>query len=136
MMETTQHFADALVRIAVGAFMLPHGISKIRALLGLADSSGEERAFASLGLQPPRVWVWAVGLMQSIGGLLLVVGLYSRFSAIALAITLLGSIVFTARKGWFWHRGGMEYSLFWLLLTIAVVVRGDGALSLAALWSR
>ncbi|MNV49229.1 hypothetical protein D3C71_1411770 [compost metagenome] len=46
------------------------------------------------------------------------------------AVFLLTTALLALPHGWFWMRGGAEYSLFWTLTLLAIALAGPGALAL------
>ena len=127
---------DRLLRIAVGGFLIPHGVQKLFGWFG-ADLAAERRVFEEVGLKPAGPWVVFIGVVEAVGGVLLVLGLLTRPAALVVAVNMLGTAWYvTHRGGWFWHRGGMEYSLFWAIAALVVFCYGGGPLSLDALIGR
>ncbi len=128
--------ADPLLRIAVGGFLIPHGAQKLFGWFG-ADPAGERDLFEEVGLKPAKAWIACIGVIQFFGGILLVLGLLTRPTALVVAISMIGTAWFvTHRDGWFWNRRGMEYSLFWAVAAFVVLCKGGGAFSLDALIPR
>ena len=127
-----QPLAYPLVRVATGAFLMPHGAQK---LFGFAGGSIEATAvgFGRMGLQPALPLAYLAGTVEFFGGLLIVLGMLTRPAAMACAI-LLAVAAYTAHlpNGWFWPNRGMEYPVLWMLLCVAVVMRGSGPLSIDA----
>jgi putative oxidoreductase len=125
--------ADPLLRIAVGAFLVPHGAQKLFGWFG-AEPAAEQGLFEEVGLKPAKAWITVIGVVQFLGGILLVLGLLTRPVAAVVSISMIGTAWFvTHRDGWFWNRRGMEYSLFWAVAAFVVFCKGGGALSLDAL---
>ena len=127
-----QPLAYPLVRIATGAFLMPHGAQK---LFGFAGGNITETAagFATMGLQPSLPLAYLVGVTEFFGGLCIVLGVFTRPAALAAAILLaVAAFLVHMRIGWFWGGRGMEYPLLWMLLCVAVVMRGSGPLSVDA----
>lgn len=127
-----QPLAYPLVRVATGAFLVPHGAQK---LFGFAGGNITETAagFARLGLQPSLPLAYLVGATEFLGGLCIMLGVFTRPAALAGAI-LLAVAAFRVHLplGWFWSGRGMEYPLLWMLLCVAVGMRGSGPLSVDA----
>jgi len=127
-----QPLAYPLVRIATGAFLMPHGAQK---LFGFAGGNIAQTAagFARMGLEPSLPLAYLVGATEFFGGLCIVLGVFTRPAALASA-ALLGVAAFLVHLplGWFWSGRGMEYPLLWMLLCVAVVLRGSGPLSVDA----
>jgi putative oxidoreductase len=57
------------------------------------DHASELSSFRSYGLPAPEAFVIAVGLIELIGGLLLLAGVYVRAAAVVLAGDMVGAIV-------------------------------------------
>ena len=87
--------------------------------------------FAKLGLNPSLFWAYYIGCLEFFGGICLILGLLTRPVA-----TLFAGFMFVAAfhvhmpRGWFWSAGGMEVPLYLLLISLAIVIRGGGPLSL------
>jgi len=129
------HVGDPLLRVAVGAFLLPHGAQKMFGWFG-ANPVAERALFEKVGLKPAKAWIGFIGAVQLLGGILLVLGLLTRPVALIVAISMIGTAWFvTHRDGWFWNQGGMEYSLFWAIAAFVVFCNGGGVCSLDALLS-
>jgi len=74
-----------IARILLAAMFLASGYSALSNIAGTADY------FAGLGLGPPTLLAWGVGLFELIAGLLLVVGFQTRAVAVVLALFTLAS---------------------------------------------
>jgi putative oxidoreductase len=119
-----------MVRICYGLFYIPHGYSK---LLNTSDGTfaAVVRALESMGLTSGPVWASAIGALELIGGLLLVLGLGTRPIALLFALfNFFGAFFFYAQFGYSWVKGGMEVPLLMFLLAIALLLRGGGEFSL------
>ena len=119
-----------LVRVVCGLFLMPHGAQK---LFGWFGGMGFEKfvaLFNTLGYKPGTLWVTLVALTEFVGGILLVLGLFTRFAALALVIFMIVAVHFTSGKGFFWTQGGLEYSLLILLVGLVFLIRGGGEYSL------
>ena len=75
------------VRWASGAIFVVFGIGKF------SEHGHEVESFDSYGLPAPDAFVYAVGGLEIIGGILLLVGLLTRLAALALAGNMAGAIV-------------------------------------------
>ena len=128
--DNLRPLAWPLVRIVTGLFMLPHGAQK---LFGWFGGNPEAMAgfFAKIGLEPAMPLVIVTGLVEVFGGLLLVLGLFTRPAAVATAILMLVAVVKVhLANGFFWSSNGFEYPLMWAVLAIAIACKGGGNLSL------
>jgi putative oxidoreductase len=118
--DAIQNYAQTNVslflRLIVGGMLIPHGVGK------LFNFSKEVEVFGQVfKLTPPEYWVAAAAAFQILAGLLIVCNVFTRFSAIAVALFMVATI-FTANfgNGWFWHVKGIEYSVMWALLALIV----------------
>lgn len=77
------------VRWASGAIFLVFGIGKF------SDHAHEVASFESYGLPSPDAVVYLIGVLEIVGGALLIAGLLTRLVALALAGNMVGAIVFS-----------------------------------------
>jgi putative oxidoreductase len=134
--QTLSPFAYALLRIAVGLALVPHGLRNTfgffpnsgAVALNLAElAAGLDRG----GYRPGRFWAPAISVTQLVGGPLLALGLFTRPVAIAVVLFLLVANVERWRVGrYFWNRLGLEYTLMWTIAAFYVLVHGGGFYSL------
>lgn len=116
------------VRIVVGIMVAWPGYEKV-------FQGGVNRIAAGnvlkTGLEPAWFWAWAAGLTELTGGVLLILGLFTRPAAFALAIVL-GVITFKVQwsAGFFWSNRGYEVALMMMLAYVAYVIGGGGRYSL------
>jgi putative oxidoreductase len=129
-------FAYALLRIAVGLALVPHGL---RNTFGLFPNTGAvaldlKQLAAGLdrgGYRPGWFWAPAISITQLVGGPLLAIGLFSRPVAFAVLLFLLVADVERWRVGkYFWNKLGVEYTLMWTVAAFYILVQGGGLYSL------
>ncbi|MFD1989346.1 DoxX family protein [Paenibacillus nicotianae] len=78
-----------IMRVVLGILFLAHGISKVQ--MGFGNVAG---FFESLGI--PGFMAYVVGTIEVVGGIMLIIGLLTRYVSIVFIIILLGAI-FTAK---------------------------------------
>jgi putative oxidoreductase len=125
-----------MLRIAGGGFLLPHGLGKLLGWFGgpgLAGFAAELQQFGFPSAQPLPL---LLALVQTLSGLAVLLGLWTRVSAALAAVFIATTVVVAVPKGWFWIHGGMEYPLMWLLVLLGLVAAGGGAWSLDGLRRR
>ena len=115
-----------LLRVALGTMFIAHALLKYYVF----TLPGTAQFFASLGLPPGLGYLTFAAELA--GGVLLVLGVYARWAALALVPLLLGATWAHSGNGWLFSgaNGGWEYPAF---LSVAAVVQflvGDGALAL------
>ena len=69
-----------IIRIICGLFLFPHVAGKFAAG---AVSAGTAGFFAKAGFHPPEVWVYIAAFSETAAGLALVLGICTRFAALA-----------------------------------------------------
>ncbi len=133
--QTLAPVAYALLRIAVGLALVPHGL---RNTFGLFPNTGAIALnltdfAASLdrsGHRPGWFWARAISIVQLVGGPLLAVGFLTRPIAVVVLLFLLVADVERWRVGkYFWNKLGLEYTLMWTIATFYVLVHGGGLYS-------
>src|SRR6266436_4097043 len=73
-----------IVRIAVGWNLLVHGWGKVT-----RGPSAFVRAFVEIGFDPALPWIWSALIIEFVGGIALIIGLFTRFFAAAAAVEML-----------------------------------------------
>lgn len=86
---------------------------------------------ASLGVPSPTLFAWIVGIVELLGGLLLLAGLFTRYAAVLLATDMfVATWLVHLPNGFAVDTGGYEYTLVLMLVSIALVFSGPGRLAL------
>ncbi len=144
LLQTLAPFAYALLRVAVGLALVPHGL---RNTFGFFPNTGVAapnitalaKQLDAGGYRPGKFWAPAISLTQLVGGPLLALGLFTRPVAAVVLVFLLVANVERWRVGrYFWNRLGLEYTLMWTIATFYVFVHGGGLYSLDTIrhWHR
>jgi putative oxidoreductase len=132
-----QAWGPAVLRLAVGAVFVAHGAQKLFGIWGGGGPSGTAAFFAQLGLTPAYPLALFVGIVEFVGGLLLVGGAFTRVSAAVLTANMLVAVwKVHAPNGFFlnWTNvpgqgHGYEFNLVLLAALAALLLSGPGALS-------
>ena len=117
-----------IVRIAVGWNLLVHGWGKIT----IGPTPGFLQGFADLGFTPPEFFFWSSFLIEMLGGICIILGLFTRFFAAAAAIEMacIAVTYWHSGNGFGWMKRGYEYVLLWGWVCFAISLRGGGPYSL------
>ena len=119
-------YGALLLRVSLGTMYVTHGVVLKWMTFGLA---GTASYFESLGLPGPLAHLTI--LAELIGGVMLILGVQSRWVALALSPILLGAFWVHAGNGWVFTApgSGWEYPLY--LLSVVEALVGDGAHALS-----
>lgn len=119
----TASAALLVTRVAVSMMMLTHGLPKLDLLLA---GSGDLKFPSVLGLSPLASLGLAV--FSEVGGsILLIAGIFTRFAAAALAVTMLVAATVMHANDPF---GVKELSLLYLVAYVLILLLGPGKFSL------
>src|SRR3954462_8106478 len=123
-------FALTILRLGIGIILIPHGAQKLFGWFGGLGFEKFAALFDRLRYKPGVLWLTLVALTEFVGGILLLLGLFTRAAALAVVIFMIVAVQFTSAKGFFWTQQGLEYSLLILLVGVFFLIRGGGDYSL------
>ena len=119
-----------LARVIVGVVFMAHGAQKLFGAFGGPGLS------AVVGMMGPLGYLVSIG--EFFGGLGLVVGFLSRFSAASIIVIMLGAIAMVHGKvgffmNWMGNQGGegFEYHLLAIAILLVILIAGPGRYALA-----
>ena len=109
------------LRVAVGVVFIVHGSGKFNpGFLGFMEM---------LGL-PPEMQI-PIALAETVPGILLLIGVFTRLSASLLSIVMLGAIFYVKQAGSLTGERGFELDLILLAACLVVMIAGPGRISIA-----
>ena len=114
------------IRAALGIMFIAHAYLKI-AVFTVPGFAG---FLTQTGF--PAFLAWPIILAELIGGIAILLGVYSRAVSVALLPVLLGAVLVHAPNGWLFNapNGGWEYPAFLAVAALAHVLIGDGTWAL------
>lgn len=131
MNKVTPAYGITLLRVVVGLVFVVHGFQKLG--FGLEGTAG---FLGQLGIPAPSVAAALLIATELLGGLALILGLGTRFAALALAFSMIVALVTVHLPKGFFLPEGYEYVLTLLAANIALAITGAGALALDPLIER
>lgn len=141
LLGTTEDWVPALLRIALGGVMFPHGAQKLLGWFGGYGFVGTMDFLTGMGM--PTVVAFLVIMGESLGALALMLGFLTRFCAFSLTLIMVGAIGLVHwQNGFFMNWGGQaagegfEYHLLMVALGVVLMVRGGGSWSLDGLLTK
>ncbi|MGA2565481.1 MAG: DoxX family protein [Pseudolabrys sp.] len=110
-----------MIRITVGACLYVHVWPKLH------NPSGIAAFLAKAGFVPGTFFAYAAIFLETIGATCVILGLFTRFFAAAIAIELACiTFIYMPPQGW----GRMEPTFIWGIVMFAIALRGAGPYSL------
>lgn len=125
-MKSNTDIALLLIRVALALVFIVHGWAKI------ADMAGTVGFFGSIGL--PAFLAYVVAAIEFLGGIAMLLGVFTGWAGILLALVMAGAIATVKLKAGF--LGGYEFDLTLFLAAIAVSLAGPGAYTVKSLFKR
>ncbi len=116
-------YALLVARVIVGIIFVAHGAQKLFGAFGGSGLAGVVQSFGPVG--------YLVAIGEFFGGLGLIVGFLSRFSAASLIVIMLGAIAMVHGKNGFFlgEKPGFEYNLALIGLLAPILIAGPGRIS-------
>ncbi len=135
LIDTRQDWVALLLRVTLGAVIFPHGAQKLLGWFGGFGFSATLGYFdQALGI--PAFLALLVILFEFFGALALILGVFSRLAAAGIAaIMTVATLKVHLANGFFMNWSGsqggegFEYHLLALALSVAILIKGSGALS-------
>ena len=136
---TSPSWAITVIRVTLGVIFFAHGAQKVFGWFGGYGLKGTTGYFVSIGLPLPVAY--AACFLELLGGIGLLLGLFTRLAALAIIAMMAGAIAKVHwPHGFFinWELApgkghGLEANLAFIAMAVACVIAGGGALSLDAL---
>ncbi len=114
-----------IVRIAAGVVFMVHGAQKMFGVFEGPGLSATVEMMAAGGIPAPVAYLVAIG--EFFGGLGLIVGFLTRFSAASLIVIMIGAIVQVhGQHGFLMQNQGFEYNWALIGLLAPTLIAGPG----------
>ncbi len=126
--DTWRDIAYTALRVCVGYILFMHGWAKLQ-----TGAAGIAAFMAKNGLEPGLAFAYVAILLETVGAICIIFGLFTRFFASALAIEMLiGMLAVHLSKGFAAGKGGYEYILLIGVVMFCIAIRGGGPYSVDA----
>jgi putative oxidoreductase len=119
------------IRLGLGAVMIAHGAQKV---LGSFGGPGFNTYISGntpfTFMKPTWLWLAAAAFSEFLGGIFVLLGFLTRFSAFFIACTMLTAMSVHWAGGFFSSNRGYEYPLSLLAMALALLIAGGGQASI------
>jgi len=122
------NLAILFLRIAVSIVFISAGWQKIQ------NMDGVIAFFTSFGFA--SFFAYIVAYTELIGGTMILLGIFSRFFSILLALVMLIATLKIHLMNGFLGVGGYEYTLVLFFILLSLSFMGDGKFSVLKIWKR
>ena len=129
--DWAEPFSWLVIRLTAGLMIIPHGWPKLMAGIGPVAAN----ALSKRGIEPAEPLAVVLITLETLGGLCVALGLFTRIWAAAATIEMC-VIVYHHLPKFGWTERGYEYPLMWGLVLLAVALRGGGPYSIDRLLKR
>lgn len=128
-MNPSQQHGAFLLRISLGIVLLAHASLKIFVF----TLPGTVGFFASIGLPPIAAYLTVFGELA--GGIALLLGVYTRLTALLSIPILVGATWVHFGNGWVFNNegGGWEFPAFLAVVALVVAIQGAGSFAIRKL---
>jgi putative oxidoreductase len=128
--STSSSWATVPLRLALGIAFIGHGAQKVLGSFngpGLAKFTSFPAPFPFM--RPAWLWMGAAAVAELIGGILVLLGLFTRVGALLIAFVMLVAI-FGVLWPVFFAPTGMELAVAFLGMALALMITGGGQASM------
>lgn len=125
-MKNKYEVSILILRLVLGISFLMHGVAKFQG--GIENTVGW---FGSIGL--PGFLAYVVALIEIVGGIALVLGLFTRLVSVLFALVMAGAVIKAKLAAGFLGNGqgaGYELDLAFLAMAVAIAITGSKAYAL------
>lgn len=131
LIATASTWITVPLRLALGVIFIAHGSDIVFGAFGgkgLAAFTSGQTPFGFM--QPAWLWLGMAAFAQLVGGVLVLLGLFTRLGALLIAFVMLTAMFGVHFKGGFFLPAGFEYTYALLGICIALLISGGGQASI------
>lgn len=119
-----------MLRGVIGLLFIGHGTGKLFGWFGQRGLSGTGAFFESVGYEPGKPLAVLAGLTETVGGLLLVLDLFTPLAAAAIIGDMLNAATVKSAAGFWIADNGFEYETVLIVAMLVLAIASPGRYSL------
>lgn len=135
MFATNASFTQVLLRVALAVTIFPHGAQKLLGWWGGYGFSGTMGALTQMMGIPAPLALAAI-LAEFFAPILLVLGLFTRLSALAIGVTMVVAALMAHIQHGFFMPDGIEFFIPVVAISLALTLKGAGRWALDSILAR
>ncbi len=120
------------LRFGLGSIFLYHGLQRAFGYFGGSGLEEFAELIAEIGFSPAMTWAYIGAYTALVGGICLIVGLFTRLSAMVLFVLIM---VVAAKihmpNGFFLANGGYEYDFIIACACLSLAILGPGRMCIS-----
>ena len=135
LLHTENSWTPLLLRVTLGVVVFPHGAQKLLGWFGGYGFTGTMGYFTDTVGLPYSLGLLVI-LLESVGALALIAGIYTRILALSFTFIALGIVLTTHLPNgffmnWFGNQAGegYEYFILWIGISLSLFISGAGKFS-------
>ena len=128
LMKTSDSIGLAVLRVVTGAIFMAHGLPKL-GLMGDGSLAATTESFDSVGIPLPAISALIVGIVEAVGGALLIAGLMTRVVTATQTIAMLVAVLAVHLPNGFAGPGGYQWALLLGAAAFCLMLEGAGKYS-------
>lgn len=122
-----------VIRLVVGLLMAAHGSQKLFGWFGGHGIAGTAMFFEQIGFHPGRFFATTAAITEFVSGILIALGLFGPVGpALMFSVMIVAAVSVHWKNGLFAASNGIELSLFYGTVGVALALIGYGRFSLDA----
>ena len=134
-MTVTMNIAVLILRLVVGLTLTGHGVQKLFGWFGGPGLTRLRQGFEKQGYKPVWLWISLAILGEVGGGISVALGFLTPLGAAGIFGAMFMAMFKSHWKNGFWlQKGGYEYTLILLVVSITIGLIGPGSYALDALF--
>jgi putative oxidoreductase len=122
-----------IVRLVIGLLMAAHGSQKLFGWFGGHGIAGTGMFFETIGFRPGRLFATVASITEIVSGILVALGFLGPIGpALMLSVMIVAAVSVHWKNGLFAQSNGIELSLFYGTVAVALALIGFGQYSFDA----
>jgi putative oxidoreductase len=133
-LDRYREFGPFFIRIALGLVMIGHGSQKLFGAFGGGGLSGTAEFFNQIDIAPGLFWATIVAVVETFGGLFVLIGFLTRFASIFIGMTMFVAMTWVhLQNGFFLSSRGIEFTLVLFCMAVTLILVGPGRISVESM---